>query len=244
MNKFFWQLLIAFLTGFIVCGIAQAQSNPSTTNSQNANVRNTQITESNHKAQEWGLQPEEWERYQELMDGQLGIYSPGLDPLTALGISARNDEERRYYAGKQVMAEMQRVERELAYQKAYDEAFQQMFPGLMPVNFSASSSPAPAVSIPSGDGRLAVFVREDCKPCEVKVQQMQNAGLAFDLYMIDSRQDDTLIRRWATRIGIDAQKVLSRTITLNHDAGRWQALGVNGELPAVVLEVNGKWQRQ
>ena len=46
-------------------------------------------------ASEWGLQPQEWARYRELMDGPLGIQSPNLDPLSALGIEARTDEERR-----------------------------------------------------------------------------------------------------------------------------------------------------
>ena len=36
----------------------------------------------------------------------------------------------------------------------------------------------------------------------------------------------------------------ARAITLNHDAGRWLSLGLSGELPAVVREVNGQWQRQ
>ena len=44
-------------------------------------------------ASEWGLQPQEWARYRELMDGPLGIYSPNLDPLSALGIEA--DELRQ-----------------------------------------------------------------------------------------------------------------------------------------------------
>ena len=44
--------------------------------------------------------------------------------------------------------------------------------------------------------------------------------------------------------GIDAARVRARTITLNHDAGRWLSLGLPGDLPAVVREVNGQWQRQ
>ena len=46
------------------------------------------------------------------------------------------------------------------------------------------------------------------------------------------------------RPGIDPARVRARTITLNHDAGRWLSLGLPGELPAVVREVNGQWQRQ
>src|SRR3546814_12881252 len=67
------------------------------------------------QAREWGLQPEEWARYRQLMQGPLGVYSPQLDPLTALGIEARSEEERRRYAELQVQAEAQRVGKTLAY---------------------------------------------------------------------------------------------------------------------------------
>jgi hypothetical protein len=85
-------------------------------------------------ASEWGLQPQEWARYRELMDGPLGIYSPNLDPLSALGIEARTDEERRRYAELQVQVEARRVEKLLAYQRAYDEAWQRLNPGMQRVN--------------------------------------------------------------------------------------------------------------
>ncbi|MBF2945121.1 TIGR03759 family integrating conjugative element protein, partial [Pseudomonas aeruginosa] len=38
--------------------------------------------------------------------------------------------------------------------------------------------------------------------------------------------------------------VRSGSITLNHDGGRWLSLGLPGDLPAAVREVNGQWQRQ
>ncbi len=81
------------------------------------------------QAREWGLQPEEWARYRQLMQGPLGVYSPQLDPLTALGIEARSEEERRRYAELQVQAEARRVGKALAYQRAYDAAWQRLFPG-------------------------------------------------------------------------------------------------------------------
>jgi len=203
-------------------------------------------TQTNQIAQialQWNLQPEEWLRYKELMAGPLGIYSPGIDPLTALGISARSNEERRHYAELQVMAETQRVERELAYQRAYDEAFKRLYPNLLPVDFNSSTdfmmSPFQASS-----KRLAVFVKENCRECDVKVQQLQQEGQSFDIYVVDSNNDDAVIRKWATRIGIDPKKVFSRDITLNHDAGRWFTLGVGGSLPAVMREEGGQWLRQ
>src|SRR3546814_7173997 len=56
------------------------------------------------------------------------------DLLSALGVEARSDEERRRYAEMQVKAEARRVEKLLAYQRAYDEAWQRLNPGMQRVN--------------------------------------------------------------------------------------------------------------
>ena len=67
-------------------------------------------------AQEWGLNQQEWTRYQTLMQGPQGVYSTWHDPLTALGIEARSAEERRRYADLQVPGpERRRVEKVSAY---------------------------------------------------------------------------------------------------------------------------------
>jgi len=219
---------------------------------QSAPVANSRVTPSlvqnstdagldERLARDWGLRPEEWARYRQLMQGPLGIYSPNLDPLTALGIEARSDEERNRYAELQVQAESRRVGKTLAYQRAYDAAWQRLFPGQQRVNLPGARAPG---SGNKGSDRLAVFVKADCPPCEQRVRQLQAAGTAFDLYMVGSRQDDARIRQWAVQAGIDPARVRGRTITLNHDAGRWLSLGLPGELPAVVREVNGQWQRQ
>ncbi|MBS0159848.1 MAG: TIGR03759 family integrating conjugative element protein [Nitrospira sp.] len=189
----------------------------------------------------WGLQPQEWARYRELMEGPLGIYSPNLDPLSALGIEARSDEERRRYAELQVQVEARRVEKLLAYQRAYDEAWQRLNPGMQRVNLPDDKPSAAAVR---GSGRTAVFVKDGCAVCGQLVQRLQTSGANFDLYMVGSRQDDVRIRDWAKRVQIDPARVRSGSITLNHDSGRWLSLGLPGDLPAVVREVNGQWQRQ
>ncbi|MCC4595446.1 TIGR03759 family integrating conjugative element protein [Xanthomonas campestris pv. phormiicola] len=204
----------------------------------------TTVTEE-RQARDWGLRTEEWTRYREVMQGPLGIFSPNLDPLTALGIEARSDEERRRYAELQVQVEAQRVEKMLAYQRAYDTAWQRLHPGLQRVNLTGAGPTPGQAGEPSPDtGRLAVFVKGDCTPCEQRVKQLQSAGTPFDIYFVGSRRDDARIRQWAAQAGIDPARVRARTITLNHDAGRWLSLGLQGELPAVVRQVAGQWQRQ
>jgi integrating conjugative element protein (TIGR03759 family) len=230
------------LLGFSALWLTQANAEVSTStirNSANA-LLNTQDG-LDASAQEWNLNKQEWQRYQGLMQGSRGIYSPGLDPLTALGIEARSDEERRHYAELQVQAEAQRTAKELAYQQAYDEAWKRLYPNLLPIQPSGSSSSTNAAR---GSGRLAVFIKADCTDCTQRIKALQARGQEFDVYMVGSQGDDARIRSWAIQANIDPTSVRSRKITLNHDAGRWLSLGLGGELPAVVREVNGQWLRQ
>lgn len=222
---------------------ASAQQ-PVTTPSRNAQSQERPLVArilDDRVASGWGLQPQEWARYRELMEGPLGIYSPNLDPLSALGIEARSNEERRRYAELQVQVEARRVEKLLAYQRAYDEAWQRLNPGMQRVNLPDDKPSAAAVR---GSGRTAVFVKDGCAVCGQLVQRLQTSGANFDLYMVGSRQNDARIRDWAKRLQIDPARVRSGSITLNHDSGRWLSLGLPGDLPAVVREVNGQWQRQ
>lgn len=217
----------------------------------NAEVQNDRAVDSTYQptsitplteaqlAHAWQLTEEEWDRYRRLIQGPLGLYSPNLDPLSALGIEARSVEERQRYAILQVKAEAARVEKLLIYQRAYDEAWTLQFPGQMRVN-----DLLPVASPSQVAERLAVFVKAECRQCEQKIQQLQTSNSPFDLYLVDSRQDDNRIRQWALNAGVDSNKVQDRRITLNHDNGRWQSLGLAGDLPAVVHREDGQWVRQ
>ncbi|RMO79210.1 hypothetical protein ALQ33_01870 [Pseudomonas syringae pv. philadelphi] len=226
-------------------------ANAATNNSPQSNSREQQsvLTDSQSQssdemlAQDWNLSSQEWQRYHTLMQSSRGVYSPGLDPLTALGIEARSDEERRRYAELQVKAEAQRTAKELAYQRAYDDAFERLYPNLMPIASSASQASA-AGPANQGNGRLAVFVKDGCPECSIRVKALQAQKQPFDVYMVGSQNDDERIRNWAIVSGIDPANVRTRQITLNHDGGRWLGLSLGGELPAVVREVNGQWLRQ
>lgn len=236
-------LSMLFLLAALNAPAFAQQSATQVTPAQPSRVAQSQVDQADHErlAQDWGLSGDEWGRYRELMEGPLGIHSPNLDPLTALGIEARSDEERRRYAELQVQVEARRVEKLLAYQRAYDEAWQRLHPDAQRVNLPDA---LPGGGVLTGSGRSAVFVRDGCVPCTQIVQRLQTAGAEFDVYMVGSRQDDARIRAWARQSRIDPARVRSGSITLNHDGGRWLALGLSGELPAVVRQVDGQWQRQ
>lgn len=181
-------------------------------------------------ARQWGLTQKEWSRYETLKLGERGIWSPSLDPLTTLGVEATTDAERRKYADLLVEKEYLRVEKELAFQRAYDAAWKRRFPGLMPV----------AASAPDYSSRLAVFVREDCPACDTRLKSLLRAGNPLDIWLVGSDNDDSRLRRWAVAQHIDGTRVQRREITLNHDGGRWLHYG-QGKMPAVLEKQGDTW---
>lgn len=177
--------------------------------------------------QEWDLTPDEWRRYQQLKNGRRGVLSPGLDPLTMLGTEARSDEERRRLAELWVKQEFQRTEAELAFQREVDNAWRLIFPRLLPVRQN-----------PVTTGRRALFVRENCPPCEHRLTQLLETGQPLDIYLVGSGGQDSAVRRWAQKQRIPAAKVSSRHITLNHDNGQW--LKYSGRKMPVLLQQEGQ----
>ncbi|WP_337261522.1 MULTISPECIES: TIGR03759 family integrating conjugative element protein [unclassified Serratia (in: enterobacteria)] len=234
-------LVGVYLTGLFLTGQAVAQNTAPATSQpatiQHSQLRDSAVDKTDTMAREWGLKADEYARYQTLMQGPLGVHSPGLDPLTALGIEAKTDAERRRYAELQVEAEGRRVAKLLAYQQAYDDAWKRLHPTLLPMALTGSQSIQSPITSPAENGRLTVFVKAVCPPCVQKVKALQRQGARFDVYMIDSQQDDGRIRQWAAQAGIDPARVRNRTITLNHDSGQWQALGkAVTALPVVLPE--------
>ncbi|MCS2611051.1 TIGR03759 family integrating conjugative element protein [Halomonas dongshanensis] len=206
--------------------------------SEATRIEQTRLEQSSQRAAEaWGLNQQEYRRYESIMEGPRGIWSPGLDPLTALGLEARSQAERQRYAEKLVETERARVEAELAFQRAYDDAWQRLYPNDMPVNsFSTRGGEDATRSVfgsnPSAASqRLNVVVAtEGCDQCEATVKRLLNNGVVMDIWVVDSNGDDDRIRRWAAQIGIPPAQVRAGTVTLNHGG----SLNVDrAELPSV-----------
>lgn len=81
---------------------AVQESTQQGTRTSSSSQVSTTTQELQQQAGQWGLSEEDYRRYRTLMEGPRGIQSPGLDPLTVLGIEARTDAERRVLAEKWV----------------------------------------------------------------------------------------------------------------------------------------------
>lgn len=188
--------------------------------------------------QEWGLTESEWQRYQALNQGERGIWSPGLDPLTVLGVESRNEQEREHYARLLAKKMHDRMERELQFQRTYDRVFTEMYPNEQPFKVE------PHIS--ERFGRVIYFTRLDnCDKCEAnadRVLQYVNDKTPIDIYFVGVKSNEQ-IYDWAKKHNIDPNKVNRKLITLNHDNGVWLQYA-EGKIPAAFqIQQDGQWQQ-
>ncbi|OMQ19577.1 TIGR03759 family integrating conjugative element protein [Serratia oryzae] len=233
---------IALVLGLGLAPFFSATATLQTEQSQQGNTASVSTTlqaleeaQSKKSAQEWELTTEEWQRYQQLSKGRRGILSPGLDPITTLGIEARTEEERRHFAELSVKQDFQRVEAELAFQREVNAAWQRIYPDILPIQAVGSTTAA-------GNGRLALFVRADCgAPCETKVASLLATQRPLDIYLVGSDGKDEAVRAWAKKLAIPVERVKAKTLTLNHDRGQWLKFG-QGRMPVVLQQGEKGWQ--
>lgn len=230
------KLKYSVISLMLLSPLSQAAQQTAIENSQSAlsEIQQSQANKTAQQGRQWGLSGEEYQRYQQLMDGPRGTQSPGLDPLTALGIEAQSDAERKKYAEQWVKQEFARTEKELKFQREVDAAWQRL--GVLPVNMGNAAG----IAHDTG-GRLALFVKaKDCGQCDARLAAVLADNRPVDIYLVDSKGDDGLLRNWAKAHHIPVDKVRARQITLNHDGGRWMKFG-NGLMPVVLQQGENGW---
>ncbi|PTA87229.1 TIGR03759 family integrating conjugative element protein [Kosakonia sp. H7A] len=231
-KKFLASLL---LTPLLTCAATvQTPSAQSTASEQQTS--STAWLSSQQQAQQWGLSDSDWSRYQMLMKGERGIMSPGLDPLTALGVETDNSAERRRLAELWVRHEYQRSEKELAFQREINAAWLRLYPETLAVNMGSNA----AGIAHDTQGRLALFVKDNCSRCDARLAAVLADDRPVDIYLVGGNSDEA-IRTWAIRHNIPVEKVRNRQITLNHDGGLWLRYG-QGQMPVILQQGENGWQ--
>jgi integrating conjugative element protein, PFL_4693 family len=188
------------------------------------------------QSQQWGLSDTEWQKYQQLKQGKRGIQSPGLDPLTTLGVESDSVSERRRLAELWVKEEYQRTEKELAFQREVNAAWSRLYPNALSVNMGNASGLAHDTN-----GRMALFVRDNCERCDARLAAVLADNRPVDIYLVGSDGKDDTVRKWAVSHNIPVDRVRSRQITLNHDRGLWLTYG-QGQMPVILQQGENGWQ--
>ncbi|ECC2036688.1 TIGR03759 family integrating conjugative element protein [Salmonella enterica] len=231
---FTWGLLATVLVGVGQTALASV----STGNSVTAPLQQNTTTEGRMQTSgtAWGLSDKEWQQYQQVLKGPRATQSPGIDPLMALGLEAKSASERRHFAEMWVREEYARVEKELAFQREVDAAWKRLYPNTLSVNMGNASGIAHDTQ-----GRLALFVKENCVQCDARLSAVLADNRPVDIYLVDSAGSDDTIRQWALAHHIPVDKVRSRQITLNHDNGNWLKYG-QGRMSVVLQQGASGWQ--
>mgnify|MGYP002712988749 CR=1 FL=1 len=181
------------------------------------------------RSRAWGLSPQEWHRYKQLMQGIRASISPAtISPIEVLGIHARDEAERRSYAERWVHAMREDVGRILAFQHAYDEAGKRLYPDEPLIDPDRLPGPGDRTGALQSSDRVLFFTRPDCPACDSlwnRLRKRIDEVAGIDIYIAGVKPgDDQAVREWATAHGIDPAWVRSRRVTLNHEAGALQRL--------------------
>jgi integrating conjugative element protein (TIGR03759 family) len=191
----------------------------------------------------WGLSETEWQRYRQLLQGIRGSISPAtISPLEVLGIHARDAVERQRYAEAWARAMHEDADRILAFQRDYDAAMKRLYPNEPLIDIgrlSEMTDKAEAIPVFQATDRLLFFTRPDCPPCDALMDRLLKRldGISgMDVYLTGVAPDnDAAVRAWASAHRIDADRVRSRRITLNHDGGALDRLtGGQHDVPYVL----------
>jgi integrating conjugative element protein (TIGR03759 family) len=216
--------------------VATSVTSPTQTTVQHLNEREAVTV-----ALRWGLTQQEWREYETIMAGKRGLWSPAIDPLSALGIHAVTLEERQHYADLYVQAEFKRVEKELAFQRAVNGSWRRLFPNTPRIAKQARTvSGGPVV-------RYGIVVAMDCRDCEQALNKhlalldTQTRLQGIDIYVVGSRGEDAALRAWVNRHDFPLQQIKNRTITVNHGTDYADA----DYFPLIFAkEEGGRWRQQ
>tara|TARA_R110001592_G_scaffold254129_3_gene517457 strand:+ start:4394 stop:5077 length:684 start_codon:yes stop_codon:yes gene_type:complete len=204
-------------------------------------VAHTQQQAAEEASARWGLTSQEWTAYERIMRHRRGVWSPGLDPITALGVSADTTAERDRFAELYVRTEFERTRKELAFQLSVDRAWARLYPD------APRLSPQPVIASTDDTAqRYALIVTPDCTECEGVIARrlagmLTEAAEGVDIHVVGTTGDDATLRAW-----IAGQPALLRALnagkaTVNH-GGQFEDLA---SFPAIYRKTGeGQWIRE
>ncbi len=213
------QLLLAFLLLMAVSTTSVAQIKSIELNEKQLTSTRSELSSNVEvSARLWNLTEAEYRRYIQLKSGERSFWSPELDPLMTLGVSAETEAERRRYAELFVAKEYERVRKELAFQRAVDVAWRRLYPDtprIRPLPKKSAKNKSLDVL------RYALVVRPGCKPCDELLHQdlerfLSDAPEGVDVYVTGINGDDAALRKWVDEKPQISGALRKGKITINH----------------------------
>ena len=175
--------------------------------SQNADSALRPLT-TQEQATVWGITPEEWQRYLTLKQQARGIWSPGLDPLTTLGVESDTDHERQRFAELLVRHEYQRLEKELSFQRAYDAAWQRLYPGLTPLKTTSASTTRVSLEAQDSLGKTTAQLDEELSQLKLELDFRQALTRNTASQILQRKQQRDQLQGQAVEVPDDSDRRL------------------------------------
>ncbi len=231
------------LSGLATLALAVQAGFPATSEAEQTPImRSTSSATTAEQASRWGLTLKDWTRYQRLMQGPRGIWTPNLDPVTALGVHAETDAERRRYAEILVRLERERWERELAFEKVVQQVKRELYPNeplLDPERVKALIEARTREAPYRAGDRLLLFVNLESHACDRLAQHLAAEvqslpGLQLDVFALGPVRDAD-IQAWAARLKLPEPLVHQGRLTLNHDHNTLNTLTRDPSISVPVL---------
>ena len=186
------------------------------------------------RAKAWGLTEAEYTEFKRLMAlSPRGSWTPNIDPITALGVSAKTDAEREHYARLQIDIENKRRDGENAFQEAMYRVLRKEYPdhSLWKSTFEARRDRNAAMKpemLGELDIRTLLFLPADCDAdCTAFARNITSAtgtGARVDVFVLGTSSDDSKIQFLAKKIGLSPDVVKKGLVTLNHDGGSYESM--------------------
>lgn len=224
---------------FLISDVALAEAVTTTKLPQSVATTHDQgVTEA---AARWGLTESEWVSYEQVMEDRRGVWSPGLDPITALGVSAETAAQRERYAELYVRSEFERTRKELAFQLAVDRAWARLYPDTPRIG-----QRTPANDAGQARRRYALIVTPDCMECDAVMAQrlpgmISEAQEGVDVHVVGTGGDEGVLRRWLSAQPDLLAALKAGKATVNHGS-QFKDLE---RFPAIYSKTgSGQWARE
>ncbi len=197
-------------------------------------IKQTQVGSRSGQHKVWKLTQEEWSRYESIMDSKGKYFWSDLDPITVLGLNARNEQERRRFAQMLARQEYENTRKLILLDRAFNKAFQQLYGSIPIVDLnrlniaSAKASLTPASTKYRGEpgDRWIVFASTRCPSCDKRIRSILdniNLGVSVDIHFKNDPR--SAITAWASRMQISPKSVEAGTITLNPNSELYDKFG-------------------
>ena len=178
-------------------------------------------------AEDFKLSEDDMKKYKKIMLGKRGVWTPGLDPITALGVAETNAQERLRYAKLWLEVEGERVDLQFKFERAVASMREEVFGNQQPFD-STQKIAAWKEERSRPVANIDVLVRSNCQiECKEKISELvQSRGRGrLNFFFIDNADDADIIK-WAEYHTLDAQLVKAGVITLNYGKAKMQTLDV------------------